>query len=535
MNILAIVSGLIGGLGLFLFGMKLMGDGLENAAGEKLKSIIEKVTSNRIIGVLVGAFVTAIIQSSSATTVMVVSFVNAGLMNLVQAASIIMGANIGTTITAQMVSFNLEGIAPLVIGIGVIITLVAKNKKVRDIASILLGFGLLFLGMGMMSGAMKPVADSDIFKHFVVLVGDNIFLGILAGLLMTALVQSSSATTGILIALAASGAIKLNVALPIILGCNIGTCITALISAVGVSKTAKKAAIIHLLFNVIGTIIFIPFVGILVNIVQSISPGSVARQVANAHTIFNITVTLILLPFINFLVLIANKILPGDDKVEKKDTIYLDDKLLENPVIASVQAEKETLRMAEKARENFILSMEAFRDSSLEHAEKVMKNEEIIDTLEKDIADYLMKISQSELSGDVNNSVTANFHVISDLERIGDHAKNIAELAIEKVNGKVHYDEEEKQDLKVMYNTTLEVVEMAFNTYENKDLNNIDSLAKLEDAIDNMEKELRKSHIKRLSSKKASAHGSVIFLDIISNLERIGDHAVNIAEVISER
>ncbi|AQM59603.2 sodium-dependent phosphate transporter [Clostridium baratii] len=534
-NILAIVSGLIGGLGLFLFGMKLMGDGLENAAGEKLKSIIEKVTSNRIIGVLVGAFVTAIIQSSSATTVMVVSFVNAGLMNLVQAASIIMGANIGTTITAQMVSFNLEGIAPLVIGIGVIITLVAKNKKVRDIASILLGFGLLFLGMGMMSGAMKPVADSDIFKHFVVLVGDNIFLGILAGLLMTALVQSSSATTGILIALAASGAIKLNVALPIILGCNIGTCITALISAVGVSKTAKKAAIIHLLFNVIGTIIFIPFVGILVNIVQSISPGSVARQVANAHTIFNITVTLILLPFINFLVLIANKILPGDDKVEKKDTIYLDDKLLENPVIASVQAEKETLRMAEKARENFILSMEAFRDSSLEHAEKVMKNEEVIDTLEKDIADYLMKISQSELSGDVNNSVTANFHVISDLERIGDHAKNIAELAIEKVNGKVHYDEEEKQDLKVMYNTTLEVVEMAFNTYENKDLNNIDSLAKLEDAIDNMEKELRNSHIKRLSSKKGSAHGSVIFLDIISNLERIGDHAVNIAEVISER
>ncbi|MGL4569472.1 MAG: Na/Pi cotransporter family protein [Clostridium sp.] len=535
MDILAIISGLIGGLGLFLYGMKLMGDGLENAAGERLKSIIEKVTSNRFIGVLVGAFVTAIIQSSSATTVMVVSFVNAGLMNLIQAAGIIMGANVGTTITAQMVSFNLEGIAPLVIGIGVIVTLVAKKKKTRDVAGILLGFGILFLGMGMMSNAMKPIADSEIFKQFVFLVGNNIFLGILAGLVMTAVVQSSSATTGILIALATAGAIQLNVALPIILGCNIGTCVTALLAAVGANKTAKKAAIIHLLFNIIGTIIFIPFIGMLVNIVQTMSPDSVARQVANAHTIFNITVTLVLLPFANLLVVLANKILPGEDKVEKKGTIYLDDKLLETPVIASVQAEKETLRMAKKARENFELSMKAFKNNTEKDADKVIKDEDTIDMLEREIADYLVKISQAELSEEVNNDVTSNFHVISDLERIGDHAKNIAELALEKIHGKIEYDEDETQDLNIMYNTTLEVVEMAFYAYENKDSESIKALAKLESAIDAMEKELRNNHIKRLSSKKASAYGSVIFLDIISNLERIGDHAVNIAEVISNK
>ena len=249
MNILGIISGLVGGLGLFLYGMKLMGDGLENAAGEKLKSIVEKFTSNRFVGVAVGALVTAIIQSSSATTVMVVSFVNAGIMNLIQATGVIMGANVGTTITAQMVSLDLESIAPFIIGVGVFISLVAKSKKRRDIANILLGFGLLFLGMGLMSGSMKPVAESDMFKDFVFLVGNNMFLGLITGLVMTAVVQSSSATTGILIALATTGAIDLYVAIPIILGCNIGTCVTALLSAVGTNKTAKKAAIIELLFS----------------------------------------------------------------------------------------------------------------------------------------------------------------------------------------------------------------------------------------------------------------------------------------------
>jgi len=534
LEILGIISGLIGGLGLFLYGMKLMGDGLENAAGDKLKSVVERVTSNRIIGVAVGALVTAIIQSSSATTVMVVSFVNAGIMNLIQATGVIMGANVGTTITAQMVSFDLEGIAPFVIGIGVFISLIAKSKKKRDIANILLGFGLLFLGMGLMSDAMKPIAESEMFKEFVFLVGNNMFLGLLTGLVMTAIVQSSSATTGILIALATTGKINLYVAIPIILGCNIGTCVTALLAAVNANRTAKKAAIIHLLFNIIGTIIFMPFIGWLIEAVQVISPNEVVRQIANAHTIFNVIVTLILLPFANVLVFIANKILPGDIKVEKNGALYLDDNLLENPVIATIQVQKETVRMANKAKENFELAMRCFSEGNEELAEQVIKNETLINTLEREIADYLVKLSQLELSDDITNDVTSAFNVINDIERIGDHAKNISDLAREKIYEKVKYDSEDIHDLQVMYNNTLESMEMAINTYEEKDFKNVNSLSNLEDGIDAMEKELRSSHIKRLNNGKTTAYASVIFLDVISNLERIGDHAVNIAGAISQ-
>ena len=255
MDMFSIFTGLIGGLGLFLYGMKLMGDGLENAAGEKLKSILEKLTSNKYIGVLIGAAVTCIIQSSSATTVMVVSFVNAGLMSLAQAAGVIMGANIGTTITAQMVAFDLDAIAPLVIGIGAILMLMAKTKKARDFASIAVGFGILFMGMDLMGSSMSPIAKSDWFKEFILVVSDNSILGLLTGLGLTAIVQSSSATTGILIALATTGQIDMRLALPVILGCNIGTCVTALLSSLGANRTAKKAAIIHLFFNVMGSII----------------------------------------------------------------------------------------------------------------------------------------------------------------------------------------------------------------------------------------------------------------------------------------
>ncbi|MGL5478416.1 MAG: Na/Pi cotransporter family protein [Clostridium sp.] len=532
MNIFITISGLIGGLGLFLYGMKLMGDGLENAAGDKLKSIVEKVTSNRFIGVAIGAFVTAIIQSSSATTVMVVSFVNAGIMNLIQATGVIMGANIGTTITAQMVSLDLESVAPFVIGIGVFILLIAKSKKNRDIANILLGFGLLFLGMGLMSDAMKPLAESDLFREFVFLVGNNPVLGLLAGVVMTAVIQSSSATTGILIALASTGEIGLNVALPIILGSNIGTCITAILASIGANKIAKKAAGIHLSFNIIGTLIFLPFVGLLVDVVTKMSPDSIVRQIANAHTIFNIVVTLLLLPFANLLVYLVNKIIPGEDKIKQTGAIYIDDKLLETPVIASAQVQKETVRMANLAKDNFELSMKAFNEGNEEDIAKVYENEKLINTLERDIADYLVKLSQTELSDEISTEVTSTFNVINDVERIGDHAKNIAELAMEKITEKVQYDDEEKHDLNVMYTSTFEALEMAITTYDKRDTRDIIAVGKLEGAIDEMEKELRTSHIKSLNNRKTSAYGTVIFLDVISNLERIGDHAVNIAGTV---
>ena len=291
MSSFEIVTGIFGGLGLFLYGMKLMSDGLENVAGEKLKGILEKITSNKVIGVLVGTIVTAIIQSSSATTVMVVSFVNAGLMTLTQATGVILGSNIGTTITAQMVSFNLEVIAPIFIGVGAIVMMSAKKKRIKDLAYIALGFGILFMGMGLMSSSLKPISNLQIFNDFISVIGKNHFLGVLVGLTMTAILQSSSATTGILVALANSGNIDMNVAFPIILGCNIGTCVTAILAGLTANRTAKKAALLHLLFNIFGTVLFLPFSDKVVTFVNYLTPDNVARQVANAHTIFNFYIT----------------------------------------------------------------------------------------------------------------------------------------------------------------------------------------------------------------------------------------------------
>lgn len=530
MDSFSVLTGLIGGLGLFLYGMKLMGDGLENAAGEGLKSILEKLTSNKYIAVLVGAAVTAIIQSSSATTVMVVSFVNAGLMSLIQATGVIMGANIGTTITAQMVSFNLDAIAPIFIGVGAIVLLVAKKKKVRDIASIALGFGILFLGMGTMSTAMKPVAEASCFQQFVLVVANNSILGLLAGLGMTAVVQSSSATTGILVALATTGAIDMRLAFPVILGCNIGTCVTAILASLGANRTAKKAALIHLFFNTIGAILFFPFIGPFISLVEK-TDVNVARQVANAHTIFNVTVTVVLLPLSLFLVKIVNRILPGDGEIEKEGAIYLDKQLLDTPVIANGQVLKETLRMAEKAKKNVILSMKAFTENSQESIDKVYKNEKIINVLERDITDYLVELSQLDLPEDDIKLFSSTYHVINDIERIGDHAENIADLAMEKMNKNIHLGDEAKQELSLIFDKTVKSIEIAINHYKNKGKLDNKEIEIVEEEIDSLEKKLRESNIRRLNEKACSADSSVIFLDIVSNLERIGDHANNIANL----
>lgn len=532
MDIFSMIITLFGGLGLFLFGMNMMGDGLENAAGEKLKGILEKVTSNKYIGVLVGALVTAVIQSSSATTVMVVSFVNAGLMSLMQAVGVIMGANIGTTITAQMVSFDLNAIAPLFIGVGAIIMLVSKNKRVRDVASIALGFGILFLGMGMMSESMEPLAESSAFKSIIETIGNNRLLGVLAGLVMTAIVQSSSATTGILVALATTGSIDMNVALPIIFGCNIGTCVTAILASLGSNKTAKKAALIHLFFNIIGVLIFLPFMDIVVGIVQKTDPSNVARQVANAHTIFNITVTIILLPFAKYLVVLANKAMPGEDNIKQVGSIYLDEKLLKTPIVATGQVYKETIRMGELAKENVELAMRAFFDNDKNHVKVINDNEKIINTLEKEITNYLVKLSSYELPKEDSKILSATFHVINDIERIGDHAKNIIELAIEKNENKISIEGEAREELIDMYKKTEEALDLAIYCYSNKDTVEAKKIRDIEEKIDKYEKTLRDNNIVRLNNKTCSASGSTIFLDLISNLERIGDHSTNIAESI---
>jgi len=533
LNTMAIIIGLIGGLGLFLYGMKLMGDGLENAAGEGLKSILEKATSNKFMGVLVGAVVTAVVQSSSATTVMVVGFVNAGLMNLSQAVGVIMGANIGTTVTAQLVAFKLDTIAPIFVGIGVAIVMFSKSTKRREFGNIILGFGILFMGMGIMGDAMKPIAQSQQFKDLIIAIGDNWAIGIVAGLAMTAVVQSSSATTGILIALAGTGSIDMSIAIPVILGCNIGTCVTALLASIGTSKTARKAAIIHLCFNVIGTLIFIPLRGPLAQLVQYISPLNTQRQIANAHAVFNITNTIILLPLSKYLILIANKVIKGEDEIERVGAKFIDDRLLETPVIALGQVIKEVLRMANKAKENVEIAIKAFESNDEKLVEKVYKNEKIINILEQEITTYLVKLSKTEVSDKQKGIIASTFHVVNDIERIGDHAENIADLTSEKIIKKLEYTDEALEELKQMYDYTIHSLQLAIESYENNDPNKVEELLNVEQRIDTLEREFRSSHIRRLNEGTCTATAGAVYLDIISNLERIGDHSTNIGENIN--
>ena len=531
-SLLSTITGLIGGVGLFLYGTKLMGDGLEKAAGDKLKNILERVTSNPIYAVLVGALVTMVIQSSSVTTVMVVGFVNAGLMNLYQAAGIIMGANVGTTITAQLVSINLDSIAPIAIGIGALLYLFGKKKKVKDIGGIILGFGILFTGMMYMSDAMKPLSKVPQFTNVMLAIGDNKFLGILTGLALTAIVQSSSATTAILVALAGSGAININIALPILFGCNIGTCVTALISSIGTSKTAHKAAYIHLAFNVFGTLIFLPFMGIIADVVQVINPTAIERQVANAHTIFNVANTLIMIPFIKYLILMVNKLVPGEDPVEKIGPKYLDDRLLETPMIAAGQVLKETVRMANKAKENLELSIEAFTKDNEELANKVYKNEELINTLNEVITSYLVKLSKRKIAEKEYKILQATYHVVNDIERIGDHAKNIAELTLEKINKGVSCSKEAGDELAQIYGYALKALEIAIEAYKNRDPVKAKEIYPIEQCIDDYQKKYREAHITRLNEGTCNAYAGTLYIDALSNLERIGDHSVNIAESI---
>lgn len=533
-----IIIQLIGGLGLFLYGMKLMGDGLENSAGDKLKNILERVTSNPLSAVTVGAVVTAVIQSSSATTVMVVGFVNAGLMNLTQAAGIIMGANIGTTITAQLVAFKLDAIAPIFVGIGTLIVLSAKGKKRKEFGHIVLGFGILFMGMGLMSGAMKPLTNSPQFTQVIMAIGDNWFLGILVGMGLTAVLQSSSATTGILIALTGTGQITVALAIPVLFGCNIGTCITAMLASVGTNKTAHKAALIHLMFNTLGAMIFIPFRGQLVEIVQTISPGVtpeiVKRQIANVHTIFNIGNTLLLLPLTKYLIQVVNTIIPGEDEINKAGPKFIENRLLETPVIAAGQVLKETLRMANMAKKNLEMSVEAFLNNDNTLIEEVYKNEKIINILEESITEYLVKLSKCELSDKERSIVGATYHIINDIERIGDHAENIADLTTEKIVKNIKYSDEATEEIKNMFKYVTTSLNIAIESYETRDPKKADTIFSVEVRVDTLEREYRDNHIRRLNEGECNAYDGALFIDLLSNFERISDHAENIAGSVIE-
>ncbi|NFM31174.1 Na/Pi cotransporter family protein [Clostridium botulinum] len=538
MNVFAMLTGLIGGLGLFIYGMNLMGDGLQNVAGERVKVFFEKVTSNPIKGVLTGVVVTGVIQSSSATTVMVVGFVNAGLMTLTQAAGVIMGANIGTTVTGQLVAFNVTAGAPLFVGVGTAIVLFAKKKKTKEIGNIILGFGILFMGMEIMKEAMAPLGQSEAFKSLALSLSHNVFLGIVVGMGMTAIVQSSSATIGILIALSSNGVLPLSAALPILFGDNIGTCVTALLASIGASKNARKAALFHLTFNVIGTVIFAfilvpltPFVRIITNL----TPGDVGRQIANAHTMFNLINTFIQIWFIKYIVAFVNKMIPGSDPYEKMAPKYIDERLLENPTIAINQTIKEVVRMANKAKENLQLSIDAFEKNDLELVSKVYENEKLINILNKSITTYLVKLNNLKLSDKQLNLVGSMFHVVNDIERIGDHAENIIDLTSEKIEKRIQFSDDAAYDIKHLFNYTLDSLTRTIEGFESNDVERSQSVMYIEEKIDNLEEQLREINIKRLNKGTCNANASAIFLDIINNFERVGDHCTNIAQTVINR
>lgn len=537
-----------GGLGMFLFGMNIMADGLQQSAGGKMKQLLGYLTNNRLLGVLVGALVTAIIQSSSATTVMVVGFVNAGILNLTQAVGVIMGANIGTTITAWLVSASEWGaflkpefFAPLLLGIGAFILLFTKDKKATMVANILVGFGLLFIGLSGMSDAIKVYRDSPIFAQAFSTLGGNPILGILTGAVVTAVIQSSSASVGILQALALNGIVSWPAAIYITLGQNIGTCVTALLSSLGANRTAKRAAAIHLSFNVFGAIVF----GILATIgFNTFLSGMVSATITSTgisifHTFFNVTNTLILFPFAGQLVKLSDKIVRGKDEVLDEEEVtlrHLDERILETPSFAVENAVKEVVRMGEIVADNLKRAMDGMlmEKPSDEVVQEILQKETFINKMEKALTEYLVKISNLSLSERQTLTVNNLFYTVSDIERVGDHAENLAEFIQYRMEHNITFSETAQAEFKKMCNSVDECFRDSVKARESEEMEYVRSVVKLEDEVDNMEEELREKHIERLSAGKCTADVGVIFLDAISNLERVADHAVNIAGYVKD-
>ncbi|SCY65938.1 Na/Pi cotransporter family protein [Alkaliphilus peptidifermentans] len=527
-----IIFGLIGGLGLFLYGMNVMSTGLQKAAGDKLKSIIGMLTSNRFMAVLVGAGVTAIVQSSSATTVMVIGFVNAGMMKLTQAVGVIMGANIGTTITAQIITFKIEKYAPIIVGIAVGVWLFTENRKLKQIAEAFIGFGILFIGMKFMGDSLRPLREAQAFRDLLVGFGTNPALGILAGFAITVAVQSSTASTGILLALAMEGLIPIESGLPILFGINIGTTVTAMLSSIGANKTAKRAAAFHFVFNFIGTLIFI-FVlqGPVYRIITTLDPGDIPRQIANAHTIFNIANTLILLPFAGILVSLVNKMFPGDED-STEGIKYIDDRILETPSIALASAIKETLHMGNIARDSLENSIEGFLEANQKKIDESFRVEKIVNELEREMSTYLVKLSNTNISIRNRETVDGLFNTINDIERVGDHAENIAELAQYKIDNHLEFSEIAVSELKEMAELVVKAYKDSLTAMKNLDGSLAMKVIEIEGNVDSMEKSLRVNHIQRLNNHLCNPSSGVIFLDFISNMERISDHASNIAMAV---
>ncbi len=536
MNVEIILS-MAGGLGLFLFGMTVMSESIEKVAGAKLRSILEVFTTNRFTGLIVGIIFTGIIQSSSACTVMVVSFVNSGLMSLYQAAGVIYGANIGTTITSQLVSFNLSEAAPVFLLAGVLTMMLGKGKQnAEKIGEVIVGFGVLFMGLSSMSGAMAGMKDSSAVMNLLKSL-DSPLLAVLMGTVLTAVIQSSSVTVSIVLLMANEGLLGLPISLFIILGCNIGACASAVLASLTGKKDAKRAAMIHFLFNVIGTALLYIILMIGMNQVldgiMSISGNNAGRFVANAHTIIKIFQVIVLFPFSNLIVKLTYVLVPGDDKkVGYRDSFqlkYIGEKVVFNPATAVVEVMKEIERMASLAAENLNRAMNALITLDNEDIEEVYEVEKNINFLNHAITNYLVKINQATLPIEDLKSIGALFHVVNDIERIGDHAENVADSAKQRISTGVGFSKEAQRGLGEMVNMVNTLIQFAVEMFSSGTEEHLEDIMHLEDAVDEKERELQKEHVGRLTRNECSPEAGMLFSDIVSGLERVADHATNIA------
>lgn len=525
------IVSLLAGLAVFLYGMKIMSDALQRSAGGRMKQLLEMLTTNRVLGVVVGAAITAIIQSSSATTVMVVGLVNAGIMSLTQAVGVIMGANIGTTMTAQLIAFKFDAIIPFALIIGAALMLFTSKKSYKLVGEFLLGFGLLFSGMNQMSEAMSPLKEVKAFTDFILVIQHNPILGVLTGLGLTAIVQSSSATIGILQGLAFKGLIPIEAALPILFGDNIGTCVTALLASVGTTITAKRAAIMHLTFNIVGTIIFMIILQPVIWLV-SLTATDVTRQIANAHTFFNLANVIIQLPFAALLIKFVIKVVPGEDKHEEFELQYLDKRILETPTVAVVQIVKEIIRMGEIARANVKDGIDAILTYNDKLIDKIYANEKIINELEKKISEYLVSVANTAISEDQRYKVSGLFNTIHDIERIGDHAENLAEIAQYKVDNKIIFSKSAVEELKLISEKVDGALVNALEALKTENPVLVERVDDYEKTVDDLRDQFKEAHIKRLNEGSCNINAGVVFLDLITNLERVSDHSVNIADIV---
>ena len=541
-EVFSIALALLGGLGLFLFGMKTMSDAIEKTAGAKLRPILEKFTSNKFLGLIVGAVFTALVQSSSACTSMVVSFVDSGLMTLYQAVGVIFGANIGTTITSQLVSFDLEQFAPIFLGIGVIMYMFIKKEKVNRFGEIIIGFGVLFLGISLMGSAVEPLkTDPGVQQLFASL--SNPFIAFLIGWVVTGIIQSSSVTVSIIVVLASKGMFNnnLTICLFIILGCNMGACMTALLTSLSGNKDAKRAAMIHFLFNLVGsTIMFIllTFFGgwiqnLLYNVISK-GAGHEGNYIANSHTLFKVFQVIVILPFSSLLVKATYLIVPGEDKskVGYGDSFklqFIGNTKIFNPATAVVSAQNEIERMGSLASDNLNRAMNALITMDEETIKDVWEVEKNIDFLSHEITDYLVRLTQTTMPIEDLKSIGGLFHVVNDIERIGDHATNIVEAAQTKKDRGISFSKAAMKELTDMMDAVNQNIQYCLEMFVTRNDDHLKQIEELEDKVDQMERDIQDSHISRMTKGECSPEAGIIFNDIITGLERVCDHATNIA------